>query len=158
MGQNDQKWPGARRSSAALWRGLQEFSSPQVIQEPTHQQSLSAEQQRRVCVCSWKYPVRGFQEELQIRIKKSQVTGLPHSIMSRKKSRETSKLWMSRKTRWCLSERWLLSCQDNSHSHWEEAGQFHGLAWWPSQPHQGWVFADESIHVGQALEPVWHWS
>ena len=46
---------------------------------------------------------------------------------------------MSRKTRWCLSERWLLSCQDNSHSHWEEAGQFHGLAWWPSQHHQGWV-------------------
>jgi hypothetical protein len=64
---------------------------------------------------------------------------LPHSIMSWKKSSETSKLWMSRKTRWCLSERWLLSCQDNSHSHWEEAGQFHGLAWWPSQPHQGWV-------------------
>ena len=28
---NDQKWPGARRSSAALWRGLQAFSSPKVI-------------------------------------------------------------------------------------------------------------------------------
>ena len=34
----------------------------------------------------------------------------------------------------------------------------HGLAWWPSQPHQGWEFAGESIHVEQALEPVWHWS
>ena len=80
-----------------------------------------------------------FKKNFEICTNKSQVTGLPHSIMSWKNSSETSKLWMSRKTRWCLSERWLLSCQDNSHSHWEEAGQFHGLAWWPSQHHQGWV-------------------
>ena len=28
-----------------------------------HQQNLSVEQQRLVCVCSWKCPDRGFQEE-----------------------------------------------------------------------------------------------
>ena len=93
MGQNDQKWPGARRSSAALWRGLQEFSSPNVIQESTHQQRLLAEHQRRFCACSWKYPVfEVFKKNSEICTNKSQVIGSPHSIMSWKKSRETSKL------------------------------------------------------------------
>ena len=61
MCQNDQKWPGARRSSAALWRrGLQEFSwTPEGE-----------------CVCSWKYPVfEVFKKNSEI-CNKSQITGL----------------------------------------------------------------------------------
>ena len=47
-----------------LYDGPQEFSTPKVFQESIHQQNLLAQRQRRVCVCSWKCPAPGFQEEL----------------------------------------------------------------------------------------------
>ena len=71
-----------------------------------------------------------FKKNSEIRTSKSQVTGLSCSNMLWEKSREASKLWMIQKGGDVY--------QDNSHSHWEEARQLHGLAWWPSQPHQGW--------------------
>ena len=99
MCQNDQRWPGARRPSAALWRGLQEFSW-------TPDASL--------CLLLEIPSVRSFQEELW---DLQQISDYWVGLGCGQNPGNPASFEWCRKTRWCLSERWLLSCQDNSHSH-----------------------------------------
>ena len=44
--------------------GSKNSPPPRFFKSQIMKKNLSTEHQWRVCVCSWKYPVRGFQEEL----------------------------------------------------------------------------------------------
>jgi len=138
VGQNDQKWPGARRSSAALRRGLQEFSSPKVFKVPFINKVFQQNSKGEYVLAPGNAQFEGFKKNSEISTNTSQVTGLPYSIMLWKKSRGNGQ---------------NVNDAERRGDVYQKDGYYHVKTVATAIEKK-----QESIHVEQALEPIWHWS
>ena len=99
-----------------------------------------------------------FKKNSEICANKSQVTGLPHSIMSWKNPVKPASFEWAERRGDVYQKDGYYHVRTIATAIEKKQGSSMVLHGGQANLTKDELFADESIHVEQALEPVWHWS